>query len=564
MAELNFLNKEPILKGWSEDKKYCVTLENHKKALLRVSPIERFEQRKKLFSLLTKVSELNVPMCEPISFECREDGVYTLLSWIEGRDAEELIPLLPETEQYVLGITAGKILKEIHSIPAPHEQEDWYTRFNKKTNTKMQKYKECPLSFDGDDRMIEYIEKNRNLLKDRPQTFQHGDYHIGNMMIENGELVIIDFDRYDFGDPWEEFNRIVWCAQVSPHFATGMVNGYFNGNPPLVFWKLLAFYIASNTLSSIYWSIPFGQEEVDVMMKQSQEVLAWFDDMRNPIPTWYLSDFFVQYIDGIPCKLKSPFDFSFLSKYGQVFKIYDDQDSGNICFGVSKDSRRYFVKFAGAPTERTTISAEKAIANLKQTVPIYQDLMHANLIQLIRAEEIGGGFAMVFDWVESLCMGRMYPLSRQKFMQLDIPTKLRIFNEVLCFHSFVAEKNYVAIDFYDGSILYDLENDKAVICDIDFYAKQPYINRMGQMWGSARFMSPEESTLGESINEVTNVYTMGRVALALFGDETSQDFEVWTLNKKQYDIAIKATNPLRTQRQQSIKEFYKEWNAAEL
>ena len=31
--------------------------------------------------------------------------------------------------------------------------------------------------------------------EDRPQVFQHGDYHIGNMMIENGKLIIIDFDK---------------------------------------------------------------------------------------------------------------------------------------------------------------------------------------------------------------------------------------------------------------------------------------------------------------------------------------------------------------------------------
>jgi aminoglycoside phosphotransferase (APT) family kinase protein len=33
------------------------------------------------------------------------------------------------------------------------------------------------------------------------------------MMLTDAEtdpkIVIIDFDRYDFGDPWEEFNRIV-------------------------------------------------------------------------------------------------------------------------------------------------------------------------------------------------------------------------------------------------------------------------------------------------------------------------------------------------------------------
>jgi hypothetical protein len=32
----------------------------------------------------------------------------------------------------------------------------------------------------------------------------------------------------------------------------------------------------------------FGQGEIYTMMKQSQDVLAWYDNMRNPVPTWYL------------------------------------------------------------------------------------------------------------------------------------------------------------------------------------------------------------------------------------------------------------------------------------
>jgi len=52
----------------------------------------------------------------------------------------------------------------------------------------------------------------------------------------------------------------------------------------------LAFYIASNTLSSIYWAVPFGQSDLDTMMKQSQDVLEWFDNMKNPVPTWYMKD----------------------------------------------------------------------------------------------------------------------------------------------------------------------------------------------------------------------------------------------------------------------------------
>lgn len=278
---------EPIEKGWSEDKKYCVAKTDGTKYLLRITPITRYEVRKSLFAMLEQVAALDIPMCLPIKFGTCADGVYSLQSWIDGEDLETVLPLLSETEQYVLGYKSGEILRKIHSIPAPDTQEEWAPRFNRKTNTKIQKYRECGVRFDGDNYVLDYIEKNRRLLEKRPQCFQHGDYHAGNMMIERGELIIIDFDRYDFGDPWEEFNRIVWSAAISPRFATGQLRGYFGGEPPLEFFKLLAFYISSNTLSSIYWAIPFGQPQIDTMVKQSRDVLRWFCNMQNPIPNWY-------------------------------------------------------------------------------------------------------------------------------------------------------------------------------------------------------------------------------------------------------------------------------------
>ncbi|OBR65182.1 hypothetical protein A7K91_00440 [Paenibacillus oryzae] len=74
--------------------------------------------------------------------------------------------------------------------------------------------------------MLHYIENNRQLLGNRPQCFLAGDYNLLNMMYENGELKIIDFERFTIGDPWDEFNCIVWSAIASPHFATGHINGY--------------------------------------------------------------------------------------------------------------------------------------------------------------------------------------------------------------------------------------------------------------------------------------------------------------------------------------------------
>ena len=102
-----------------------------------------------------------------------------------------------------------------------------------------------------------------------PNTFQQGDYPIGNIMInKNNELVVIDFDRHDYGEPWEEFNRLVCGIQVSHEFSSGIVDGYFYKKVPEEFWKLLALYMSFNSLSWLPCAIPYGEEEVNIMINQ--------------------------------------------------------------------------------------------------------------------------------------------------------------------------------------------------------------------------------------------------------------------------------------------------------
>lgn len=283
-----FTEKIPVEKGWSDDKKYCVTDESGKKYLLRISDAAKYDRKMAQFRLMQQAAALDIPMCLPVEFGLCEEGVYSLQSWIDGEDAEGVLRTLSPDEQYTYGLDAGRILRKIHTIPAPADLEDWENRFNRKMDYKIQKYGECPLKYENDQATLDYIRDNCHLLKNRPQCYQHGDYHVGNMMIDReGRLQIIDFDRDDYGDPWEEFNRIVWCAQESPRFASGMVDGYFDGPVPLEFWRLLALYISSNTLSSLYWAIPFGEEQVQIMRNQAREVLDWYDGMQNPVPGWY-------------------------------------------------------------------------------------------------------------------------------------------------------------------------------------------------------------------------------------------------------------------------------------
>lgn len=289
---MDFSQIKPINKGWSEDKKYFLKNNKDEGFLARVSDISKYESKRHEYEIMQQLSKLNIPISQPIDFgKCNNDkNVYSLLSWCDGEEADDKLPLLSFDEQYNLGIEAGKILRKIHSIKAPSTCENWSERFNRKTDKKIKGYKECGITFENDDKIINYIEDNRCYLTNVKQSLQHGDYHVGNMILSpENKLYIIDFNRFDYGDPWEEFNRIVWSAQASPYFATGQIDGYFDGEPPIEFFKLLALYISSNTLSSVYWAITFGEKEVNTMLNQAKEVLMWFDQMKNPIPIWYKS-----------------------------------------------------------------------------------------------------------------------------------------------------------------------------------------------------------------------------------------------------------------------------------
>lgn len=280
--------QEAVEKGWSGDGKYCVADAKGNRYLLRTAPIAQARQKKDEFYWMQQAEQTGIPMCRPLYLTETETEIHTLHSWIDGDDAENIIPTLPASKQFSYGLQAGKYLKSIHSIPAPESIPEWEGRFNAKIDRKIRMYQECPLKYEGGEVFLHYLATHRYLLKGRPLTFQHGDYHIGNMMLDGqGTLYIIDFNRFDFGDPWEEFNRIVWCGQKVPAFAAGMVNGYFDGNVPQQFWELLALYIASNALSSLPWAIPYGEEQIAIMQKQAKDILAWYHGFQTVIPSWY-------------------------------------------------------------------------------------------------------------------------------------------------------------------------------------------------------------------------------------------------------------------------------------
>lgn len=275
-------------------------------------------------------------------------------------------------------------------------------------------------------------------------------------------------------------------------------------------------------------------------------------------------------IDDIQYNLKSSSDFSFLNKYGKVFTVFDQNDSGNISFGVQGQSGKYFVKIAGAETLESSTTLNLAINNLKNAIPLYTELKYPTLIELVEHYAYNDLYVAVFKWVDGDCLFDHWNFEKYnttgekspycKFRELPIAEREKAFETICEFLLYIAKKGYVAIDFYDGSIMYDFDKEITTICDIDFFQKQPYINSMGRMWGSSRFQSPEEYEKGSTIDEVTNVFTLGAMAFVLFGASLDRSLEKWEATSKRYKVALRAVSLNREERFQSIEEFITSWN----
>lgn len=279
---------EPILKGWSDDKKFYIEDHLGNKLLLRITDISKYNQKKLEYEYMINLTKVGINMNIPLDFGTCENHLYTLYRWIDGKDAKEEILKLSEKEQFNLGLLAGKILRKIHSLPALKDQEEWEIIYKQKINKKIKQYQDCSITLPNDDAFIKYIKKNLHYLDNRPQSFQHGDYHLGNLLItKENQIAVIDFNRSDFGDPWEEFNRITLSYRVSIPFANGQIKGYFDSEVPDEFFRLLALYQAVNVISSIPWAILFGDSEVEFMIQNAKAIYDSYDGFNSYIPNWY-------------------------------------------------------------------------------------------------------------------------------------------------------------------------------------------------------------------------------------------------------------------------------------
>ncbi|WP_026887379.1 aminoglycoside phosphotransferase family protein [Clostridium beijerinckii] len=276
--------------GWSTDEKYYIEDNKNIKYLLRISNTDTYEQKKREFEIIKKFNTLDFKMSRAIEFGYFNEhrNVYMLLSWIEGYPLEEKLNSLPEIEQYRLGLNSRQILNQIHGIPVEPQDVPFVNKISKKL-LQLQMYENSSVRISNDEIAIAFVKNNIDMLCKSSPVYEHGDFHIGNLICTPDKTIgVIDFNRWECGDKYEEFYKIQsFNIEHSIAFSVGQIQGYFNGNPPIDFWKVHAVYVAHASLYSIKWAESFGQEEVDGMTKRCLQAFDHYDNFNLIIPKWY-------------------------------------------------------------------------------------------------------------------------------------------------------------------------------------------------------------------------------------------------------------------------------------
>jgi len=281
---------EPVNKGWSEDKKYLIRTSGGKKLLIRISDKSDYDGKKALAEKLEQVATLgiNTPIPVDVGLCNGAESAYILLTWVEGEDAKSVLPNLKPKQQYSLGIKTGELVQKLHTLPAPENAEPMGIRYRRDMQQKIDFYNNNPVKSPEGDMLVRYLLDNQGLLDNRPNTFAHGDCNLTNIIITpDSEIGLIDFWG-DYGDPWWEIDPGSWGEEPIAPFINGIIDSYFDGRPPDAFFKMQSFYLAYNALEGLCAFIINGDK---AGKNHAVNVLRWFDNLQNFIPSWYSRDF---------------------------------------------------------------------------------------------------------------------------------------------------------------------------------------------------------------------------------------------------------------------------------
>ncbi|WP_245596779.1 aminoglycoside phosphotransferase family protein [Shimazuella kribbensis] len=281
-----------IHKGYSSDQKFILLSNNEQKVLLKIFDLNNYNQKQSEFDVLSKMEYYDVKSSRPIMLGRLEkiNKGYMIVSYMEGNDASDELSNYSYKKQFQIGMDAGIELRKMHQHKSPYFIKPWYERKLQKHQTYIDEYLKSGIKIKNDTKVLSFIEKNQELMRNRPNSFQHDDFHVGNIILKDEKLSgVIDFNRFDWGDPIHEFIKIgMFSKEISIPFCIGQIFSYHNhSDPPEFFWRLYSLYLAMCLFSSIVWTLKVAPTTLSEMMNRISTILEDHQYFASVKPKWF-------------------------------------------------------------------------------------------------------------------------------------------------------------------------------------------------------------------------------------------------------------------------------------
>jgi len=232
-----------------------------------------------------------------------------------------------------------------------------------------------------------------------------------------------------------------------------------------------------------------------------------------------------------------------------AFAAFTDQGSGCASWGVERDGRRWFVK-----TART----EVGFASLGRAMAVHAAVRHPAIVAPVHVVDEPGRRTLTMPWHDGEVLnaatvtGGSDRSGLRRFLAEAPTVRLVAVDRVLDAHLAVADAGFVAVDLYDGCLLWDRGTATLRLIDLDEYRPGPFTTT-DRLPGSRRYQAPEELGPGQRIDERTTVFTLGRLLGHLVGD---------VVGEEQAAVLRAATDPERTARPATVEELVARWRSA--
>lgn len=280
-----------ITYGWSGEQKYQIKRSDGGDALLRILTPEQYEVQQDGIKFLLECDEISslVPKLYAHGKTNFGEKYYLLLEFIYGENGMIAIGNYSDAKQYDLGVIMGKEIKKLHS----QTEEKLCPKETQKFKEKTQRFLDYFISHKDKFKFLknadEVIEDFLSIVDNRPMVMLHNDFHLGNMIIDEDRIFLIDFNRACIQDRFKEFDAIAWSAKCSTNFSAGLLDAYLEGEDKDEFFRILKGYISIWQIQMLFFIQDEDDDEKREVLDLIKFVSSWFEKDSN-IPNWYIEN----------------------------------------------------------------------------------------------------------------------------------------------------------------------------------------------------------------------------------------------------------------------------------